>query len=206
MIYNIKVDHIMSKLERHIRLIQSISVVVSITLIAALTLLVMGCATDHEKQVTHAETAAVNQKGEAKTTALVSDNTQSDFLAIKTQLNEEIPKIYFNFDSGDVNESYRNAIKNYAEELTKNPMSLVVLEGHADERGSPEYNLHLGLLRADAVQILLLEQGVPEKQIQLKSYGETRPAASGHNEVSWRQNRRVEVLYKNLSHTTEIRP
>ena len=69
----------------------------------------------------------------------------------------------------------------------------VVLEGHADERGTREYNMALGERRAKAVQRYLVLQGVSPAQLELVSYGEERPVAMGSSEESWAQNRRVEL-------------
>jgi peptidoglycan-associated lipoprotein len=79
--------------------------------------------------------------------------------------------------------------------LSSNPEVTVILEGHADERGTREYNLALGERRANAVQQLLVLQGVAQSQIQVISFGEERPVALGHDGEAWRLNRRVEILY-----------
>jgi peptidoglycan-associated lipoprotein len=73
----------------------------------------------------------------------------------------------------------------------------VRLEGHADERGSREYNIGLGERRAQAVRRLLLLQGVSAGQISTVSFGEERPRATGSTESAWAQNRRVEITYTN---------
>jgi len=73
----------------------------------------------------------------------------------------------------------------------------VRLEGSTDERGSREYNIGLGERRAQAVRRALLLQGVAESQITTVSYGEERPAVTGHSEDAWAKNRRVEIVYLN---------
>ena len=70
------------------------------------------------------------------------------------------------------------------------------LEGHADERGTREYNLALGERRANAVQSYLLSQGASRSQIEVVSYGEEKPAMNGHDQMSWEKNRRVEIVYR----------
>jgi peptidoglycan-associated lipoprotein len=80
--------------------------------------------------------------------------------------------------------------------LADNPGLRVRLEGHADERGTREYNLALGERRANAVRAYLLAQGASRSQIEVVSYGEEKPADGGHDEGAWRQNRRVEVVYR----------
>jgi len=104
--------------------------------------------------------------------------------------------IYFDFDSASIRNEDRAAIQAHAEYLGKNNGASVVLEGHSDERGSREYNIALGERRAKAVRQLLLFQGAVASQIQTVSYGEESPAAIGHDEDAWQQNRRVEITYK----------
>lgn len=104
--------------------------------------------------------------------------------------------IYFEFDSAAIRNEDRAAIQAHAEYLGENGAAAVVLEGHSDERGSREYNIALAERRAKAVRQLLLFQGAIDAQIQTVSYGEESPAAIGHDESTWQQNRRVEIIYK----------
>lgn len=103
--------------------------------------------------------------------------------------------IYFEFDSSDVSAEDREVITAHAEYLVANPNVTVVLEGHADERGTREYNIALGERRAKAVSQLMLLQGVAQSQMDVISFGEERPVALGHDEAAWRLNRRVEIIY-----------
>jgi peptidoglycan-associated lipoprotein len=103
--------------------------------------------------------------------------------------------VYFPLDSVEISNEDRETIEAHARLLSNNPELTVVLEGHADERGTREYNLALGERRAKAVEQLLVFQGVGQNQIQVISFGEERPVALGHDEESWRLNRRVEFLY-----------
>lgn len=102
---------------------------------------------------------------------------------------------YFPFDSSEVSAADREAIDAHARFLAANPRVSVVVEGHADERGSREYNLALGERRAKSIEQLLNLQGPRREQMQVISFGEERPAAMGHDEEAWRLNRRVELLY-----------
>ena len=85
--------------------------------------------------------------------------------------------------------------KSVAEYLASNPALNMTLEGHADERGSREYNIGLGERRANAVRTFLEAEGVSTSQINTISYGEERPMAMGHDEVSWAENRRGVLVY-----------
>lgn len=105
--------------------------------------------------------------------------------------------IYFDFDSSEVRMADQDVVARHAMELGNNPMSRVRLEGHADERGSREYNIGLGERRAQAVRQMLLIQGVSADQIATVSFGEERPQAFGSSEGDYAQNRRVEFKYTN---------
>ncbi len=103
--------------------------------------------------------------------------------------------IYFELDSIQVAEADRATLSAHAAFLAGHPDMTVTLEGHADERGSREYNIGLGDRRAQAVRRQLELQGVAPHQITTVSYGEERPAMEGQDEYAWRMNRRVELVY-----------
>jgi len=106
-----------------------------------------------------------------------------------------IRTIYFDYDSSTIQPQFRAVVEAHSAYFAARPNVIVVLEGHADERGSREYNLALGERRAQTVKRQMALLGVPEAQIRTTSYGEERPVVSGHDESSWSQNRRVEILY-----------
>ncbi len=103
--------------------------------------------------------------------------------------------IYFEYDSSDIQLEYRAAVEAHAAYLLANPNTIMTLEGHADERGSREYNLALGERRAQTVKRQMTLLGASPDQIRTVSYGEERPAIDDHDEYSWGQNRRVEIIY-----------
>lgn len=103
--------------------------------------------------------------------------------------------IYFGYDSDDVLPEYQNVVNAHAEWLASHTDSNLVLEGHADERGSSEYNVALGERRALSVSRTMRTLGASDSQIRVLSYGEEKPSTSGHDEGSWQQNRRVELFY-----------
>ncbi len=105
--------------------------------------------------------------------------------------------IYFEFDSSEVRAADTDLISRHAIQLADNPSARVRLEGHADERGSREYNIGLGERRSQAVRRLLLIQGASASQISTVSFGEERPANPASNEDAWAENRRVEIVYTN---------
>src|ERR1700681_325839 len=105
--------------------------------------------------------------------------------------------IYFDFDSSEVKADYNGLIAAHARYLASNPSIRVRLEGNTDERGSREYNIGLGERRAQSVRRALTLQGGTDAQITTVSYGEERPAVTGHTEEAWARNRRVDIVYLN---------
>lgn len=105
--------------------------------------------------------------------------------------------IYFDFDQSDLRAEYADVLARHAAGLSNNSPASMRLEGHADERGSREYNIGLGERRSQAVRRMLLLQGGSSEQISTVSFGEERPAAFGSDEDSYQQNRRVEIRYTN---------
>ena len=105
--------------------------------------------------------------------------------------------IYFNYDRSNVREDQRPALDENAQKLREyQPEDMVVVEGHADERGTIEYNLALGERRAQAVKTYLVDAGVTDSRIETVSFGEEKPAVMGSDESAWSQNRRVELMRK----------
>lgn len=103
--------------------------------------------------------------------------------------------IYFDYNQASVNLENRELLEEHAAYLISHPNVNIRLEGHADERGSREYNLALGEMRAKATKRLLSILGVDERRITVLSYGEEKPTEFGHSEMSWQANRRVEIIY-----------
>lgn len=104
--------------------------------------------------------------------------------------------IYFDYDSSNIREDFQSVVEAHAAYLAAHPEITITLEGHADERGSREYNLALGERRALALRRQLVLLGATAGQIRTVSYGEERPVAEGHDEQSYGLNRRAEILYQ----------
>ena len=103
---------------------------------------------------------------------------------------------YFDFDQAIVRRTGHEELNKHAKVLSADSELRVRLEGHADERGTREYNLALAERRANAVRAYLVAQGAVRAQIEVISYGEEKPANNGHSESSWAENRRVEIVYR----------
>lgn len=104
--------------------------------------------------------------------------------------------VYFMYDSSQVQQDFVRVISAHAQYLVNHPAQRIILEGHADERGSREYNIALGEQRAKSVLKMMKFQGVGTHQIEVVSYGEEKPDSDGINEASWQLNRRVEISYQ----------
>ena len=99
-------------------------------------------------------------------------------------------RVFFGFDEFNLSDRARETLGRQAEWLRANPSVRVVIEGHADERGTREYNLALGERRANSVLNYLVALGVDPARLSVVSYGKERPAALGSNETAWALNRR----------------
>ncbi len=108
-------------------------------------------------------------------------------------LSEKV--VYFSFDSNSVSDEFVELVKHHGKYLSFNTNASVRLEGHADERGTREYNIALAEKRALSVKQLMLYEGAGNDQISIISYGEEKPVAFGHDDESMELNRRVEIVY-----------
>ncbi len=123
----------------------------------------------------------------------VDTSTETTEAPVETDPLEGVDTVfYFEFDQSILSSEARAALMVHAE-VIRNESSSVRLEGHADERGSREYNMALGERRANAVRDYLVLQGVDASSIETVSYGEERPAEVGSYDSAWSKNRRVEL-------------
>jgi peptidoglycan-associated lipoprotein len=104
--------------------------------------------------------------------------------------------VYFDYDSSDIREDARPALRSNADKLNAGGLGTVTVEGHCDERGSTEYNLALGERRADAVKQYLVDSGVSGAKLDTVSFGEAKAAVQGHDESAWKWNRRAEFVVR----------
>lgn len=174
------------------------------SLIAGYALLLSGCggssstkdsnaASVEDRSISADEMSEIDNR--ASTTGL---NDSSDFTGNPLDDPNSLLAtrvIYFEYDSSTVRQDFRSAIEEHARYLAENPGATMILEGHADERGSREYNLALSEQRALAVRRQLVLLGATAEQIRTVSYGEERPASDGHDEYDYGLNRRVEIVY-----------
>ncbi|MDO6515353.1 MULTISPECIES: peptidoglycan-associated lipoprotein Pal [unclassified Neptuniibacter] len=150
---------------------------------------VAGCSTSGTTESTGstAGTDTGSTQGVSQNTG-VSGSSMDDVANLQTVF-------YFDFDQSVVKADGFADLEKHAAYLAANPSAQVILEGHADERGTREYNMALGERRAKAVSRFLQVNGVSGSQVESISFGEEKPAVLGHSDSSWSQNRRVELKY-----------
>lgn len=103
--------------------------------------------------------------------------------------------VYFDFDSYIVKDEFKPLVEAHAKYLGDHKVGKIAIQGNADERGGSEYNLALGQKRAEAVRKSLALLGVPDSQMEAVSFGKEKPKALGHDEASWAENRRADIVY-----------
>jgi peptidoglycan-associated lipoprotein len=150
--------------------------------------------------VTMAACSSTEEEGPATTTTApaatstgVGNNSGPSAEELEQQRLRAITTFLFEFDKSDLSIEARDALVVHAADLKANPGRRVRLEGHADERGTREYNLALGERRSQAVERYLQVQGVAAGQMEIISYGEEMPVDTGTTEVAYSKNRRVEM-------------
>ena len=121
-----------------------------------------------------------------------SGNLTQEEIRAQNALRQTV--FYFDFDIAEFRAADRDTLTYHARDLASNPNKRVRLEGHADERGTREYNLALGERRANGILNYLIVNGASRSQIEVVSYGEERPAQSGQTEAAYGRNRRVEIV------------
>jgi len=166
-----------------------------------------------EEALTRAEAIAREAKGAAERAAVAEKEVKASAAIVKGAIKEAkvaAPKetivrevlvrahplldVFFDTDKAVLRDDARRALEKNAEWLRDNPKVKIIIEGHADERASNEYNLALGERRAQLVKDYLVGLGVSPERLTTISYGEERPFVLGHNEASWWQNRRVHFV------------
>jgi len=136
---------------------------------------------------------------QAKTVDLTSDSGTSSEAASDPMSNVDIGepyvKIYFDYDQDTLREDALSDLLKVSRLMKDNPKYTLLVEGHADERGTREYNLALSERRAKAVEDFLSASGVSSFNVEVVGYGEEKPVDNGSNESAWSQNRRAELFF-----------
>jgi peptidoglycan-associated lipoprotein len=172
---------------------------ISKSLLIALPMLALGaCSTTADM---NSETATEQAAGTTSDNMVQTDTIEAVELSEQELMAQEYTDailtttIYFDFDQSMIKPEFTLVLDAHAKYLVANPEKSVTVEGHADEKGTPEYNIALGERRAVAVATYLESMGVASSQINVVSYGEEKPANLGHDESAWSENRRAELSY-----------
>ena len=172
------------------------------SLAVALPLLALAaCSSDSDRDVT----SDVETNAKTEVTPVVEDNVQvtaakkaAEIEEMKRQEQAKLRAentIYFDYDVSNVNSQYAAILDAHAKFLNDNANVNVLIEGHADERGTPEYNIALGERRAKAVVTYLENMGVTSSQLTVVSYGEEKPMIKDRSEDAFAKNRRAVLVY-----------
>ncbi len=113
---------------------------------------------------------------------------------INSATDPPLKPVFYGFDSDEISESAKQTLAANAEVLRRYENWVVTIEGHTDERGTPEYNLALGDRRATAARTYLISLGIPAERLRTVSYGKEFPFDPGHDEDAWAQNRRAHFM------------
>ena len=164
----------------------------------ALAVLLSACASkDGGKDVKVTDSATPAASTSTPSTSGVANTSVSGKTDPLKDPNNILSKrvIYFEYNQDTVKSEFTEVIQAHARYLNDNRGRKIRLEGHADERGSREYNMALGQRRGEAVRRATTILGVGADRIETVSFGEDKPRSTGHDEAAWAQNRRVEIVY-----------
>ncbi|ANF17061.1 hypothetical protein XW81_01405 [Buchnera aphidicola (Schlechtendalia chinensis)] len=125
-----------------------------------------------------------------------TENVQIDSsIPVQSDVSKEKGIVYFDLNKSNINSKFSQILNETVTFLYENPEINVVIEGHADKRGTDKYNIELGKRRANSVKLYLESKGVPSKQISIISYGSTKPVEVGETEDAYSKNRRAVIVY-----------
>ena len=147
------------------------------------------------------EQAVADRKAQEARDSMVEAGNVKPMLTPAEEMKQELVAlennqlVYFDFDRANISSEYYSVLDQHAAFLVKNSGQSVVIEGHCDSRGTPEYNIALGESRAKSVQTYLLNAGVSPSQISVVSYGEEKPVNNGTSETAFAENRRGVLVY-----------
>ena len=163
-----------------------------ITIIAA-TFILAACATTPPETSSSGSSASSS----SSTVSLVQDGVYVGDETIEMLAVDVPDRVFFAYDSYALTSTAQSTLSKQAKWLKANPSVTISVEGHADERGTREYNLALGDRRANAAKDYLMSQGISSNRVTTISYGKERPVKSGSNDTAWAQNRRSVTVRTN---------
>ena len=159
--------------------------------ILILTLVFMfSCSTVPVEEVDSQQATTVDLTSDSGASSEAASDPMSD-----VDIGEPYVKIYFDYDQDTLREDALSDLLKVSRLMKDNPKYTLLVEGHADERGTREYNLALSERRAKAVEDFLSASGVSSFNVEVVGYGEEKPVDNGSNESAWSQNRRAELFF-----------
>jgi peptidoglycan-associated lipoprotein len=168
----------------------------------AAALLLAACETSPEEQATtggegttQTASGGSGTSGGGGNATVTSEEVQGPEPGTQEDLVVDVgDRVFFGFDRSNLSQEAERTVEALAAWMRANPQTTITVEGHADERGTREYNLALGARRANAVRDYLIVLGIDPNRVDTVSFGEERPAVQGSNEQAWAQNRRAEFV------------
>ena len=148
------------------------------------------CSTVPVEEVDSQQATTVDLTSDSGTSFEAASDPMSD-----VDIGEPYVKIYFDYDQDTLREDALSDLLKVSRLMKDNPKYTLLVEGHADERGTREYNLALSERRAKAVEDFLSASGVSSFNVEVVGYGEEKPVDNGSNESAWSQNRRAELFF-----------
>ena len=148
------------------------------------------CSTVPVEEVDSQQATTVDLTSDSDTSSGATSDLMSD-----VDIGEPYVKIYFDYDQDTLREDALSDLLKVSRLMKDNPKYTLLVEGHADERGTREYNLALSERRAKAVEDFLSASGVSSFNVEVVGYGEEKPVDNGSNESAWAQNRRAELFF-----------
>ncbi len=148
------------------------------------------CSTVPVEEVDSQQATTVDLTSDSDTSSEAASDPMSD-----VDIGEPYVKIYFDYDQDTLREDALSDLLKVSRLMKDNPKYTLLVEGHADERGTREYNLALSERRARAVEDFLSASGVSSFNVEVVGYGEEKPVDNGSNESAWSQNRRAELFF-----------
>ena len=162
-------------------------------LVIALPLLTVAACSSSDDAANASDSQTTGQE-----TAVATPVDESTLLSEQEQMEQQLREnstVFFKFDTSEISSEYEDILAAHAKFLSSATDVNVTIEGYADERGTPEYNIALGERRAEAVSKYLQALGVQGDQISIVSYGEEKPLEMGQTEAAYSKNRRAVVVY-----------
>lgn len=179
-------------------IVKSLAIALPLTILSACS---SNSDTDEQSQVDTNAQVTQNAEDAQKAQEAVQVTAAKRAAEIEEQKRQELAQlrsehiVYFDFDVSNVNEQYSAILDAHAKFLNANSDVKVLIEGHADERGTPEYNIALGERRAKSVETYLENMGVAASQLTVVSYGEEKPMVKDRSENAFAKNRRAVLVY-----------